>query len=193
MTLTAHTLFDAAQFKHPQILQLKPRIGLSQCLIGDNVRYNAKSKRQPIISDYLSRFAEIIPICPEVGAGLSTPRPAVQLMEIEQIKMLGVDNNNLDVTDAVQQYSDNIAHQYKGVFHAFIFKARSPSCGYNSAALYDHDAELIGITSGIFAHTVTQQWPDCLFYQEEDLCTEEQCHTLLLACYQAMDKQWPAI
>ena len=184
------SLFSPSLFKHPQILHQKPVIGLSQCLTGANVRYNAKSKRHDIISDYLSKYATLITICPEVGAGLNTPRPAVQLVITDNgtKKMLGVDNNNLDVTDAVQNYSSRIAQQYRDQFHAFIFKARSPSCGYNSTPIFEGH-NIIDTGSGIFAQTVSQQWPHCLFYQEDQLDTKEQCQKLLLACYRQMDQQ----
>ncbi|NRB38391.1 MAG: DUF523 domain-containing protein [Pseudomonadales bacterium] len=181
-------MFDKKRFKHPEVLMLKPRIGLSQCLLGDNVRYNGKSKRHDNICTYLSAHAELIALCPEVGAGLSTPRPAVQLIETDKLRMKGVDNSQLDVTDAVQAFSDNIAAQYQHQFQAFIFKARSPSCGLSSP-IYNKEGIQINTGRGIFSATLTRQWQDCLFIQEEDLLNEEQCLQLLLDCYLLLDKQ----
>ncbi|MCK4704942.1 MAG: DUF523 domain-containing protein, partial [Gammaproteobacteria bacterium] len=48
----------------------KPKIGVSRCLLGDAVRYDGQSKPCTVVIDKISEYFELIPICPEVEAGL---------------------------------------------------------------------------------------------------------------------------
>src|SRR5680860_1301573 len=57
----------------------QPRLGISQCLLGDTVRYDGGHKRDAFLTDVLAPFVEWIPVCPEVEAGLGTPREAMHL------------------------------------------------------------------------------------------------------------------
>ena len=57
-----------------------PRLGISQCLLGEQVRYDGGHKRDRFLTDTLSQFVEWIPICPEVESGLGTPREAMRLV-----------------------------------------------------------------------------------------------------------------
>ncbi len=155
-------------------------IGLSQCLLGDRVRYDGKSKRHQHISDYLSQYATLTPICPEVGAGLGTPRPPIEIIESAgQRRVVDVASHQKDVTAALTQFSLAVAQRYQGQFQAFIFKARSPSCGFGSTPIYNSDKTHIKTDSGIFAAILKQQWPDCIFLEEETLLSEADCLSLI--------------
>ena len=61
------------------------RILVSACLIGWPVRWDGAARpfaRGTDAHDLLARWAEegrLVPLCPEVAAGLSTPRPAVEI------------------------------------------------------------------------------------------------------------------
>jgi uncharacterized protein YbbK (DUF523 family) len=50
------------------------RIGISSCLLGEKVRFDGGPKLDRFIPDTLSKFFEWVPVCPEVEAGLGTPR-----------------------------------------------------------------------------------------------------------------------
>src|SRR5687768_58321 len=51
---------------------------VSACLLGEACRYDGCSARAERVLDAI-RGKEIVPICPEAGAGLGVPRPAVEL------------------------------------------------------------------------------------------------------------------
>ena len=61
------------------IVDNQPRVGISQCLLGDEVRYDGGHKRDVFLTDVLAPFVEWVPVCPEVEAGLGTPREAMHL------------------------------------------------------------------------------------------------------------------
>jgi len=114
----------------------KPLVGVSQCLLGDAVRYDGQSKTNQIILEQLKPLFEFMPICPEVEAGLSIPRPPVQLTgSIKEPRLTGRDDASIDVTDIMQRYCEKkpaALSQLSG----FIFKSRSPSCGLNSTPVF---------------------------------------------------------
>ena len=106
------------------------RILISACLVGDNVKYNGGNNKSPLIEKLLEKY-ELIPFCPEVEGGLSTPRHPSERKGEEVVNDIGE-----DVTD----------NFYRGAELAFniclflkikiaILKDRSPSCG--SKTIYD--------------------------------------------------------
>jgi len=88
----------------------KPLLGVSQCLLGDAVRYDGQSKANQIILKQLAPLFQLVPVCPEVEAGLSIPRPAVQLTgSIENPRLIGRDDVSLDVTNTLSKYQKPLA------------------------------------------------------------------------------------
>ena len=55
-----------------------PVVLVSACLLGEACRYDGKSKGSDPVMRALEG-KEVVPICPETGAGLGIPRPAVVL------------------------------------------------------------------------------------------------------------------
>ena len=56
------------------------KILVSACLIGEPVRYDgtAATFAHPLLERWLQE-ERVVPVCPEVAAGLGTPRPPVEL------------------------------------------------------------------------------------------------------------------
>ena len=52
----------------------KIRIGISQCLIGDKVRYDGGHKLDRFLTDTLGKWVEYVPVCPEVECGMQESR-----------------------------------------------------------------------------------------------------------------------
>jgi hypothetical protein len=50
-------------------------VGVSQCLLGENVRIDNGHKRDPFLTDMLSRYFTWVSVCPEVELGMGTPAP----------------------------------------------------------------------------------------------------------------------
>ena len=57
-----------------------PRIGISRCLLGDEVRHDGGHKRDPFLVSTFGRFVEWVPVCPEIEVGMGTPREPIQLV-----------------------------------------------------------------------------------------------------------------
>ena len=147
----------------------KPRIGISRCLLGDAVRYDGQSKANRIILDELEQLFEFIPVCPEVEAGLSIPRPPVQLSDsIEEPRLRGRDNPSIDITQQMLDYCQ-IKPGELDELAGFIFKSRSPSCGLNSTPVFINGQCVTDISRGIFARAMCARYPALTVIEETDL------------------------
>lgn len=179
------------------MLKEKTEVAISACLLGQRVRYDGKEKRQAQIVDFFSkRFSEqvsIIPFCPEVAIGLGVPRPKIHLVrqKNEQIRVLGVENHTIDVTESLESYASEFLRHYPGLSH-LIVKSRSPSCGYQSTPLMintggrsandnktvkqkDASYKQIALTSGLFVQTILDMKPELQIADETQLITEQDC------------------
>ena len=55
----------------------KPKIAISACLTGQEVRFNAGHKQSALCSQVLARYFDFLPLCPEMAIGLGAPLLAV--------------------------------------------------------------------------------------------------------------------
>ena len=56
------------------------RVGISTCLLGENVRYDGGHKLDRYLMDTLGQYVDYVPVCPEVECGLGVPREAIRLV-----------------------------------------------------------------------------------------------------------------
>ena len=113
------------------------RILISACLVGDNVKYDGGNNLSPKIEALLEKY-ELVPFCPEVEGGLSTPRHPSEQRGDKVFNDL-----DEDVTDNFEKGAElayNICLFLK--IKKVILKERSPSCGVHQ--IYD----------GSFSHKV---------------------------------------
>lgn len=138
----------------------KINIAVSSCLLGKPVRYDGQHKRHALIVGIFDSDFECIDVCPEMLAGLGTPRPAVQLVQVgDNIHALGVEDRNLDVTHLLDNVADRFIEQHKNL-GGLILQSRSPSCGLGSTNLFNPNDELLGLADGIFANRLAEAFPD---------------------------------
>jgi len=109
---------------------VKPRVGVSRCLLGDEVRYDGGHKRAAVLLDRLGPHVEWVPVCPEVEAGMGTPREPVHLVSRpDGVRMLGVTSAR-DWTGEMQAWASERLRALKALhLSGYVLKARSPSCG----------------------------------------------------------------
>ena len=109
---------------------MKPRVGVSRCLLGDQVRYDGGHKRASVLLDRLGPHVEWVPVCPEMEVGMGTPREPVHLVSRpDGVRMLGVTSEH-DWTDRMQAWaSDRLRALTALQLSGYVLKARSPSCG----------------------------------------------------------------
>ncbi len=152
----------------------RPLLAVSACLLGERVRYDGADKRNETLLGPLADQFDYLPFCPEVGIGLTVPRPPLQLVQQERdVRVLGVADPTVDVTDALRAYAQKMASPLSAVC-GVIFKCRSPSCALGSAPLHGDADEIIGSTSGAFAGEIAAILPELPMVEEEHLNLQQE-------------------
>jgi uncharacterized protein YbbK (DUF523 family)/predicted RNA-binding protein with PUA-like domain len=108
----------------------RPAVGVSACLLGQEVRYDGGHKRDRWISGELARRVRFVPVCPEMEIGLGTPRPPIRLEEGSLGVRLVEPSSGRDLTATMRRFAEGRARALREMGIAgFVLKARSPSCG----------------------------------------------------------------
>jgi uncharacterized protein YbbK (DUF523 family) len=150
------------------------RIGISQCLLGDHVRYDGGHKRDALLTDTLSQQVEWIPVCPEVEAGLGVPREPMQLEGTAASPRLVTSTTNVDHTTAMQQFSARRVRELERLnISGYVFKARSPSCGIGKVPLVNAQGIEAPEGVGLFAQALIAHFP-LLPVEDEDRLHDPQ-------------------
>lgn len=134
-------------------------VGISACLIGEKVRFDASSKPSNFCMKELSQHVTFKAYCPEVAIGLPIPRPTIrQIKQDEVIKVCRPDGSG-DVTEALASYGKKlatIAMQFSG----YIFCAKSPSCGMERVKVYSPEGHALPSNGiGVFANEIMKANP----------------------------------
>lgn len=179
-----------SRFYHAATATARPRVATSACLNGEPVRYDGASRYLPAI-DALGAVVELVPVCPEVGAGLSVPRPPVQLVRTggeAAPRALGRDDPALDVTRALTDFARDSALRLAALrVCGYVLKSRSPSCGLRSTPLFDADGAPLGTTSGIQASHCRRELPWLSYCEDTDLVDAPAAQAFALRCLLVFD------
>ena len=137
------------------------RVGISRCLLGEEVRFDGGHKHDGFLTGTLGRFFEWVPVCPEVEAGMGVPRESVRLLaDPAGIRMVGVRSGS-DFTDAMKSYSRlKVEELQRTDLHGFILKKDSPSCGMERVRLYAGAGTAVRQGRGMFAEELMARFPD---------------------------------
>lgn len=142
------------------IVNDQPRVGISQCLLGDEVRYDGGHKRDAFLMDVLAPFVEWFPVCPEVEAGLGTPREAMHLAGDPDAPRLLTIRTKVDHTDSLQTFSQRRVKELReSDLDGYIFKKNSPSCGIHRVKVYSENGHPGKQGIGIFSATMQEAFP----------------------------------
>ena len=155
-------------------------IGISQCLLGDKVRYDGGHKRDSFLIEALGRHVEWIPVCPEVELGLGTPREPMRLVGDPQSPRLVTITTGIDHTDAMNRFARQRVRQLEALdLSGYVFKADSPSCDITQVPLFNQDVETNdGV--GLFARAFIEYFP-LIPIEEESRLHDPQAVKLFLA------------
>lgn len=145
----------------------KINIGISTCLLGQNVRYDGGHQLDRFLTESLGRYVEYVPVCPEVECGLGIPREAMRLVGDPDNPRLVTRKTNRDFTDLMVRWAKKKLQELAGEdLCGFIFKSKSPSSGMERVKVYNDKGMPVQQASGIFAGMFMQSFP--LIPVEED-------------------------
>ena len=160
-------------------------IGVSSCLLGEHVRYDGGHKHDRYITDTLGRWFRFLPVCPEVGCGLSIPREAMRLEGDPANPRLMTGRSRIDLTERMLAFCTAKVKDLEGEdLCGFIFKKDSPSSGLFRVKVYNNGAAAKS-GSGLFAAAVARHFP-LLPLEEEgrlnDPCLRENFIERVFSC-----------
>ncbi|MBU4053052.1 MAG: DUF523 and DUF1722 domain-containing protein [Proteobacteria bacterium] len=143
------------------------KIGISRCLLGENVRYDGGHSQDHFLTDTLGLYVSYVPVCPEVECGMSIPREAMRLMGDSQSPRLVTVRTGEDKTGLMQKWiSPKLSALEKENLCGFIFKKNSPSSGLFKVKVYGESGIPQKTGVGLFARAFTERFP--LIPVEED-------------------------
>jgi uncharacterized protein YbgA (DUF1722 family)/uncharacterized protein YbbK (DUF523 family) len=136
-------------------------VGISSCLLGDQVRFDGGHKRHRFVTDVLGDYVQWVPSCPEVGAGMGVPRESIRLVRAgEGVRALG-NRSDDDYTEGLARYSERRVAQLAPMrLRGYVLKKDSPSCGMERVRLYDENGVPARTGVGIFAERLMEQSPN---------------------------------
>lgn len=109
---------------------MKEKILVSACLLGTDCKYSGGNNLNEKVLEYIKDY-EVIPVCPEIMGGLSTPRPPSERIGDKVLNNQGIDVTNEYTKGALETLKLAKLFNVKKA----LLKAKSPSCG--KGKIYD--------------------------------------------------------
>jgi uncharacterized protein YbbK (DUF523 family) len=151
------------------------RIGVSACLLGREVRYDGRHKRDALLLEELAPLVTFVPVCPELEVGMGVPREPVRLVRGPGggTRMLGNESGE-DWTARMSALAAGRVDELAAEGLAgFVLKARSPSCGLAGvelhAAISDAGDPPARDGVGLFARALLERLPGLPVEEDERL------------------------
>ena len=167
-------------------LQPRPHLGISSCLLGNDVRYDGGHKRNEYLIESLGPYVDWISVCPEVDIGLGTPRPPIQLeLDGTHRLCLVMPETGEDLTAQMTSYAGRRVETLRAErLSGYVLKSRSPSCGMELVAVHDENGDVRPVGVGLFAAALNRHMPHLPVEEEgrlDDPCLRENFITRIFA------------
>ncbi len=136
------------------------KLGVSQCLMGENVRYDGGHQLDRFIRETLGEYVDFVPVCPEVECGLPVPREAMRLTGSVESPRLVTIHTRKDLTEQMLTWAyGKVAELAEMDLCGYIFKSNSPSSGMERVKVYNDRGmpEKKGV--GLFAKVFMDRFP----------------------------------
>ena len=126
------------------------KVLVSACLLGENCKYNGGNNYSSAVAEFV-RGKEILPICPEMLAGMGCPRTPIEIVDGV---LMDRDGRNVDAAmrAAVEMAMKQISSEE---IQCAVLQSRSPTCGVNQVYDGSFTGKLISGT-GIFAQALKE-------------------------------------
>lgn len=138
---------------------MKPTVGISGCLNGLQIRFDGGHKRLPFATDILADHVQLRPYCPEMAAGLGTPRPAIRQVDSDLgVRIRHSHGEPIDVTEVLTEAADRLAADCADL-SGFIVCANSPTCGMERVKVYNDHGMAAKEGVGVFTRRLMSLYP----------------------------------
>ena len=138
----------------------KIKLGISACLLGENVRYDGGHKLDKFIKETLGQYVEYVAVCPEVECGFGIPRESMHLEGEPDAPRLVTTRTKIDLTLRMVNWAQKRVRELeKEDLCGFIFKSDSPSSGMERVKIYNENKMPVKKGVGIFAGIFMNYFP----------------------------------
>jgi uncharacterized protein YbgA (DUF1722 family)/uncharacterized protein YbbK (DUF523 family) len=145
----------------PVVDRATVRIGVSACLLGDEVRFDGGHKRDRFLTDTLGAFVEWVRVCPEVEMGLGTPRETLRLVKADGGLRVITTRTAIDHTDRMNGWAQQRTAELAGEdLCGYVLKKDSPSCGMERVKVYSPGEMPERSGRGLFATILMARFPN---------------------------------
>jgi uncharacterized protein YbgA (DUF1722 family)/uncharacterized protein YbbK (DUF523 family) len=128
----------------------KIRLGISACLLGQEVRFDGGHQLDRFITATLGRYVEFVPVCPEVECGLGVPREAMRLVGDPEAPRLMTVRTKIDHTERMVTWAQKRVQELEPEdLCGFIFKSKSPSSGMERVRVYSEPPQGAPVIKGV--------------------------------------------
>lgn len=135
---------------------------ISSCLVGIKCRYNGSCTLIPELQEMIKK-GQALAVCPEVMAGLPTPRTSCEIQQTDTTKIV----TNISGEDLTETFNKGARQtldicKTKGINKA-ILQSRSPSCGFGKIYDGNFSGKLIkgnGITADLLKQNGIAIWTE---------------------------------
>lgn len=146
----------------------RPRVLISGCLMGKNFRYDGEIIDSCAVNR-LKRYLDLIPICPEIEIGLSSPRPPIKLIKRGDEDLLFQPASGRFLQREIRAISLHHLRRDRNLA-GLILKEKSPSCGPEECKYFQPgDDTPAGRTAGLLPLLTKKHRPYLPMISEIDL------------------------
>jgi uncharacterized protein YbgA (DUF1722 family)/uncharacterized protein YbbK (DUF523 family) len=137
------------------------RIGISACLLGQEVRFDGGHKRSDFLVDVFGPFVEFVPVCPEVEIGLGVPRETLRLGRVGDETRLVGNKSGADQTATMERYAKGRTSALANDdLSGYVLKKDSPSCGMERVRIYGGNGIPSRDGHGLYADALMRRYPN---------------------------------
>ncbi len=141
-------------------MKTKIKLGISACLLGENVRYDGGHKKDDFLTDTLGQYVEYVPVCPETECGMGIPRETLRLVGDPESPRMLTTRSGIDHTERMIQWAEKkVAELESSELCGFIFKSNSPSSGMERIKVYNDKGMPVKKGVGMFARIFMKHFP----------------------------------
>jgi uncharacterized protein YbbK (DUF523 family) len=135
-------------------------VGVSACLLGEKVRWDAGHKDDVHVRQMLGAFFSFVPVCPELEVGMGVPREPLHLEgDVSSPRLVG-NRSGDDWTARLHAWSDARLEQLAAMgLSGYVLKRGSPSCGLERVAVMDAQGLPHDAGRGLFAEALRRRLP----------------------------------
>jgi uncharacterized protein YbbK (DUF523 family) len=156
------------------------RLGVSSCLLGQEVRFDGRHKRDRTVTDLLGAFVSWVPVCPEVEVGMGVPRPELRLVrDGDSLRMEEVASGR-DHTRSMERFAARRVRALRDLdLCGYVLKSGSPSCGTQRVEVYGEKGAPVRDGRGLYASALLDAYPNLPIEEEERLHDTGLCESFI--------------